>query len=361
MRILVIGLIALMLFLATTANATIRFLSAQGAGQYTTIDAAASAAVTGDTILIGPGTYSVSGVNQAGKRLIWIGAGWDQTIVNMSSIWYFNTAGQNRSSVEGLNIQGGAGFQGANNCDSSTVRRCLIANPQANCDWQGGRGLVVEDCILYATSNSGWPNIYVSNANYPTVIRNCVFAQAQSNVNGFSFSGGAASGTVEIYNCTFVNTRQWLALNTAGGPVIAVNNVFWDWNGSPLVGTYNAGSVFDYNAGPASPALPGTNLVTVSTDPFVNYDESVNYTGFNADLHLHPTNGAALINSGHPSLLDFTDGSQSDRGAYGGPKPLVDNGVPNYPWAINVTASPNLVGTGTPINAGATVRVGPAY
>ena len=70
---------------------------------------------------------------------------------------------------------------------------------------------------------------------------------------------------------------------------------------------------------------------------------------------------AALINSGHPSLLDFTDGSQSDRGVYGGPKPLVDNGVPNYPWAVNVTASPNLVGVGTPINAGATVRVGPAY
>ncbi|MBK6911745.1 MAG: hypothetical protein IPH10_12585 [bacterium] len=360
MNSLATGLFALVILLATNANATIRYLSAQGAGQYTTIDAAGTAAVTGDTILVGPGAYSVSTVNQSTKRLTWIGAGWDQTTVNMTSIWYFNTTTANRTSVEGFNIQGGAGFQAANNCDSSTVRRCLIANPQANFNFSGGRGLTIEDCILYYTV-AGWQNVAVSDANYPTVIRNCVFTSPTGSNSGSSITGNATSGTVEIYNCTFVNTRQWLALNTAGGPVIAVNNVFWDWNSSSAVGTYNAGSVFDYNAGPASPALPGTNLLTIASDPFVNYDESVNYTGFNADLHLHPTNGAALINSGHPSLLDFTDGSQSDRGVYGGPKPLVDNGVPNYPWAINVTASPNLVGVGTPINAGATVRVGPAY
>ena len=168
--------------------------------------------------------------------------------------------------------------------------------------------------------------------------------------------------TLEIYNCVFLNPRTLLNLSTAGGPVIAVNNVIWDWNPStPSIGVYNAGSVFDYNAAPSTPAFPGSNLITLSSDPFVNYDEAVNYTGFNADLHLHATNGAALVNTGHPSLLDFTDGSRSDFGVYGGPKPLVDNGVPNYPWAVNVTAAPNLVGTGTPINATATVRVGPAY
>ncbi len=369
MKKFLIGLLALMLLSATASFATIRFVSAQGAGQYTTIDAAGAAAVTGDTILVGPGTYLPAGVNFPNKRLIFIGAGWDQSTVNLNSvIWYVNGAGANRTSIEGFNIQ----QTGGNYClvitgtvDSSSVRRCIIASPYDNVRAGGGntgRSVTVEDCILILNGNTNAPNVTLSDGNYPTVFRNCVIAQHNAIPNSPTFNGGATTGTLEIYNCVFLNARTLLNLSTAGGPVIAVNNVIWDWNAStPSIGVYNAGSVFDYNAAPSTPAFPGSNLITISTDPFVNYDEAVNYTGFNADLHLDPTNGAALINSGHPSLLDFTDGSQSDRGVYGGPKPLVDKGVPNYPWAVNVTANPNLVGTGTPINANATVRVGPAY
>ncbi|MBL0063218.1 MAG: hypothetical protein IPP40_17480 [bacterium] len=358
-----------MLFSATSAFATIRFVSAQGAGQYTTMESAGAAAVTGDTILVGPGTYSVPGLNLPNKRLIWIGAGWDQTIAQLNgALWYFNSAGANRTSIEGINIQQSTGNYGlviTNNVDSCTVRRCIVASGYDNFRAGGGntgRGFTVEDCILILTANTNAPNVTISDANYPTVFRGCVFAQQNGITNSATFTGGASSGTLEIYNCVFLNSHYWLTLNTAGGPVIAVNNIFWDWfaTGS-VIGTYNAGSVFDYNAAPSTPAFPGTNVLTISTDPFVNYDEAVSYTGFNADLHLHATNGAALVNTGHPSLLDFTDGSRSDFGVYGGPKPLVDNGVPNYPWAVNVTAAPNLVGTGSPINATATVRVGPAY
>ncbi|MBK6765259.1 MAG: hypothetical protein IPG71_02780 [bacterium] len=146
------------------------------------------------------------------------------------------------------------------------------------------------------------------------MLRNCVFFLQQGNSNCYGVGGASTSGTVEIYNCVFLNTRQWLNLNSAGGPAVAVNNIFWDWGTSSSIGTYNAGSVFDYNAGPALPALPGSNLITITTDPFVNYDEANNFSAVTTDLHLDPTNGAALINSGHPSLLDFTDGSQSDRG-----------------------------------------------
>jgi hypothetical protein len=371
MKTLAAGLFAFMILVTATANATIRFVSAQGAGQYTTIETAATAAVTGDTILVGPGVYNGngSGVNQPNKRLIWIGAGWDQTTYVMNNgLWYFNSAGANRSSVEGLYLSqttGNYAIVGANNIDSCAVRRCLITSGYDNIRYGSGntgRGITVEDCILILTANTSAPNVTLPDGNYPSVYRNCVIAQQNGITNSTGFTGGATSGTLEIYNCVFLNQRILFNLNASGGPVIAVNNIFWDWYPtSPAIGVYNAGSVFDYNASTASPAFPGTNLITISTDPFVNYDEAVSYTGLNADLHLHATNGAALINSGHPSLLDFTDGTQSDRGVYGGPKPMVDNGVPNYPWAVNVAANPNLVGTGTPINASATVRVGPSY
>ena len=355
-----------LLLAVSAAQATIRYVSAQGAGTYTTLNAAASAAVSGDTILVGPGTYVTAQLNEVSKRLVWIGAGWDQTIVNMTGLWYINTGpGSNRTSIEGMRInQTGNNyiFTIANNADSVNFRRCILVSPydQIRSGNGSGRGIVVEDCILILTGNTGSPNINVSDGNYPTLVRGCVFANLQGNTNNYAFAGSATSGTVEVYNCVFLNSRAVFGLSSAGGAVIAVNNLFYDWNASPTFGTYNAGSVFDYNAS-QTVAAPGTNTLTITGDPFVSYDESVNLDPAVANLHLDPTNGAAFVNTGHPSLLDFTDGSRSDFGAFGGPKPLVDNGVPNYPWAVNVTSSPNLVGAGTPINASATGRVGPQY
>lgn len=205
------------------------------------------------------------------------------------------------------------------------------------------------------------PAIFISSANYPTTIRNCVFVNRGGHSQCRALTGAAASGTVELYNSVFLNYTTALNLNAAGGPLIAINNIFYDWTGAGSFGSYNASSVWDYNSAPASPAVPGTNTTVISTNPFVNYNTTNNYEIGITDLHLDAVNGASLINSGHPSLLDFTDGSQSDRGVYGGPKPLVDNGVPNYPWAVNILLNPNLVGVGTPVNATALGRVGPQY
>jgi hypothetical protein len=57
-----------------------------------------------------------------------------------------------------------------------------------------------------------------------------------------------------------------------------------------------------------------------------SYDEALNYQHGASDLHLNGgAGGLALTNTGHPLILDV-DGSRSDVGAYGGPRPLVDNG-----------------------------------
>lgn len=357
-----------MLAMAWQASATIRYVSAQGAGQYTTFDAAFSAAVSGDTILVGPGTYNFTGaLSHNNKRLTWIGAGWDQTIVNLGSNYvYIIGTGSNRTSFEGFSLLGTSyTFIGTTNVDSCAIRRCYIVTSAYGVEFGGGqlgRGLTLEDCILVHTGNSAsYHCLSVSSSNYVTTIRNCVFVNQGGSTTTPAISGAAGSGPVELYNCVFLNWKTAFDLNTAGAPLVAVNNMFYDWLASPTFGTYNASSIFDYNASQASPPAPGTNTLTIASNPFVNYSEALNYQHGVTDLHLHATNGAAFINTGHPSLLDFTDNSRSDFGAYGGPKPLVDNGVPNYPWAVNVVANPTLVGQGTPVNASATGRVGPSY
>ncbi len=371
MKKFAIGLFALMMVFAMSANATIRYVSATGAGTHTTINAAATAAVSGDTILIGPGTHSITAINESNKRLTYIGAGWDQTVVNGgTSQWDFNGASSNRSSIEGIRYScGNFTLRGFNSVDSVTIRRSYITltDPNRGIAWGdpgasgAGRSLTIEDCIILSSQTSGYA-LQITSSNFPTTTRNTVFVNqgGSTSTSVWAIEGGASSGTVELYNCAFLNWKRVFGLFTSSGPVIAVNNIFHDWLASPTYGTYNALSVFDYNAA-TTLAAPGTNALLLAGDPFVNYDETLNYQLGVTDLHLDPTNGATCINSGHPSLIDFTDATQSDRGVYGGPKPLVDNGVPNYPWAVNILLNPNLVGVGTPVNATATGRVGPQY
>lgn len=363
MKKLATGLLALMFVLAASANATIRYVSATGAGTHTTINAALTTAVSGDTILIGPGSHALTTqVNEGAERWVIIGAGWDQTLITMTADWYINNV--NRCSFEGMFFNSNSSFSTFNTVDSTTFRRCRIHNTTSSSpsiQWTNGRSLTVEDCIFtaaYTTTSIG--EIMVSNANYPTTIRNCVFANTGTSTATKAIYGYSTSGTVELYNNVFLGFSAPLNLSSAGGPVIGINNIFHDFLASPSIGSYNAVSVWDYNAA-TTITPPGTNSLLLAGDPFVFYDEALNYQHGTSDLHLDPTNGASCINSGHPSLLDFTDGSQSDRGVYGGPKPLVDNGVPNYPWAVNILLNPNLVGVGTPVNATALGRVGPQY
>jgi hypothetical protein len=355
----------MMMICSLNSFATIRYVSSTGAGGYTTINAALTAGVNGDTVLIGPGAYSItSQINEVGKRFSVIGAGWDQTVVNMNFLWYINNS--NRTSWEGIRFNGNSAMFGIfNTVDSLAFRRCLFNSTSTGSSilaYSGVRSLTVEDCIFMgALTGSGATMVDITTSNYPSTFRNCVFVNNGGSVNCKAISGASTSGTVELFNCNFLNFQAPLALNAAGGPVIAVNNLFYDWLASPSVGTYNAASVWDYNACATGVTTPGTNGLAITGDPFVNYDEALNYVLGTTNLNLDPTNGAAFINSGHPSLLDFTNGSQSDRGVYGGPKPLVDNGVPNYPWAVNIVLNPNLVGVGTPVNATALGRVGPQY
>ena len=358
--VLTLGLLSFV----TSAWATTRYVSLTGAGQYSTITAAYTAASAGDTLLIGPGNF-VGSLPNIAKQLIWIGAGWDQTIINANNSSWFLTSGSSGTVLEGIRFQNGSSFYVlyfAGSSDSITIRRCIIERLPGSTSGVCLKAediacrLYVEDCILIHNVNS---NI-VELPNAATVWRNCVFATLSTTTSAI-LAGSATTGTTELYNCVFLNARTIFSLPTGAQPIIVINNIFYDWGTTPSFGTYpTTGSIFDYNASTSAIAAPGTNAIALgTTDPFVNYDETANYVFGTSDMHLAA--GSPLIDVGHPSLTDFLDGTRSDLGIYGGPRPLLDGGIPNYPWSVNIIINPNLVGTGTPVNATATGRVGPQY
>lgn len=368
MKTLVIGLFALMLILGSSANATLRYVSQTGAGTYTLPSAAHTAAVTGDTILIGPGTYIEVNSILATKRLTWIGAGWDQTLIYgyaNAGVIQFNAVAATGSTFEGLRLIGGgpgqAGFYNSfASCDSITARRCMF-NGGINTNaitWIATNGrLYLEDCVVIHNYQ------FVNGIEGPRsggMLRNCVVASSVTPSPGSSWaigSGTAATGPLEVYNTVFLNWNT--VFNTFfGSPAsVLINNAAFDFNGAGTSwGTIPGASLMDYNAGPAGVTAIGTNYITIPSNPFVNYDVSLNYVIGTTDLHL--IGGSNLIDAGNPGILDV-NASRSDVGVYGGPRPLIDNGVPNYPWAVNIVNVPNVVGQGTPVNATAIGRVGP--
>ena len=352
--------VLLVLLLVSAAGATLRYVSATGGGQYTSLSGAYAASSAGDTILVGPGIYSEPSTLNQQRRLVWIGAGWDQTIVNFGSYWQLNTVNASQSVIEGMRIESSSHvIYAANNPDSIVVRRCLLRSNGGyvlSFASQNSR-LYVEDCLLIQNYQY---NELVITPNAACLFRNCVIAFTQSNTSTYSFQNtGGTAGTLELYNKVFVCWSRIFNLAAGAQPVIAVNNLFYDWGASPQWGTYPGSSTFDYNAS-SGPAAPGTNGLTISTNPFVSYDPAGYYVFGTSDLHLDPTNGAPFIDTGHPSLYD-PDGSRSDFGVYGGPKPLIDTGAPNYPWAVFLQLDPNIISVGDSVNATGIGRVGPQY
>ncbi|MBK6765262.1 MAG: hypothetical protein IPG71_02795 [bacterium] len=367
MKRFAIGLFALTLLLGSHANATLRYVSQTGAGAYTLPSAAHAAAVNGDTILVGPGIYVEPASVVITKRLTWIGAGWDQSIVNglgNSGTFQFNASTATGSTIEGLRLNGGgagqAGFYNAmTNCDSITARRCMFvggANTNA-IGWTATNGrLYLEDCVIIHNYQ------FVNGIEGPRsggMLRNCVVVSNVSPSPGNAWAIGsatAATGPLEVYNSVFLNWGNIFNTATGSPASVLINNAAFDFNGATSWGTIPGASLMDFNAGPAGVAAIGTNYITIPSNPFVTYDTALNYVIGTTNLNL--IGGSNLIDAGNPGILDV-NGSRSDVGVYGGPRPLIDNGVPNYPWAVNIVNVPNVVGQGTPVNATAIGRVGP--
>lgn len=351
---------ALVCLLATSASATIRYVSLNpGSAPYSSIYAAFVAASTGDTIVLGPGAYNES-FNIYDKRVHFIGAGWD--VCTWAGTFQVYTSSATGTTYEGIRFLGGGyyTFYNHTSVDSLTYRRCDIASFVGWLPLYAASGKTfINDCVLHASSSYA---IYViNNPGDNLVIRNTVFNCATPYVGYHAFYG-TNNGTIELYNCVFLNFTQPFNLN--GVPqVIGLNNIFWDWNATASYGNLPVGSVFEYTAaGGGAPAWPtgfNNNIDLGGNNPFTNYaTDSYQYGVTN--LHLNGlTGGLQCVDAGYPSILDL-DSTVSDLGIYGGPKPFVDHGVPAFPFAVALNID-NLVEVGDSVNVVSTGRIGPRY
>ncbi len=345
----------------TCAFATIRYVSGNpGSAPYSTINAAFSAATSGDTIVVGPGNYSEILGNTV-KRLHLIGAGWD--VCNWVAYIHLGGTLVNGSVVEGfkinpLNSYSVYTYSGA---DSITIRRCNITPVNGYMPFYVAAGeLFVNDCVINAQGNHAM--FFQNDANASTVVRNSVFNSLTGSPAHTALSG-TNNGTVELYNCVFTNWVQPFAL-TGVPQVIGLINIFWDWNGAANYGQLPVGSVFEYTAaGAGAPSWPSnfaSNIDLGNNNPFVSYNNAGNYEYGVSNLHLNTnTGGLACTDAGYPSILDL-DNSRSDLGIYGGPKPMVDHGITAFPFALTLTID-NLVEVGDSVNVTSSGRIGPRY
>ncbi len=353
-------LIAALLSTAAISHATIRFVSPNpGSAPFTSIATAYNTAVSGDTIVLGPGTYTES-FGIAGKKIHFIGAGWDVCTWNgYVSIYY---AGSTGTVFEGIRFPGGGYFTiyPYSDVDSVTVRRCNVSGASGYSPLYLNAGKVfVSDCVLSAVYNSC---AYIGTlANGNVIFRNTVFNLTTPST-AYSSMYGPNGATVEIYNCVFLNFST--IFNVTGIPqVIGLNNIFWDWGASPSFGTLPVGSVFEYSAAgsdaPAWPANFTNNINLGGNNPFVNYATDYYEYGV-SNLHLNAlTGGLMCVDAGYPTILDL-DSTASDLGIYGGPKPFVDHGVPAFPFAVSLNID-NLVEVGDSVNVVSSGRIGPRY
>lgn len=229
------------------------FIRVDGSGDYQTIQAAIDAAVAGDEVVVGDGTYTGTGnkdLDFMGKALtVRSENGREATIIDCqgSGRGFIFATGETSSVVlDGLTITGGlATLGGAIYCkDSSpTIRNCLItgnANPQLG--QTGGAGVYCENASPMISScsivqNSGYwlgGGVYCARTGNPrftrcTIASNSAFyggglyASASTTLEDCIIAGNAGGGlslsairTYIITNCTIVDNTNTPSVDAFG-------------------------------------------------------------------------------------------------------------------------------------------------
>ncbi|MBK6765189.1 MAG: hypothetical protein IPG71_02425 [bacterium] len=333
--------------------------------QYNDIAAAYSAANSGDTILIGAGQFSVSLTTT--KRLAFIGAGFDLTLLNG---YFILNAGSNGAVFESLsiNLVNNSFFLvniNSASVDSVHVKRCKMVDtiggiPFVGRNFQAANGfLSVSDCVLMGApwAPSGWEMF--STIGEDVLFGNCVFAYTTSDANRGPVISGNPSSLI-MRQCTVLGAYRIFGL-TNSPPMQVVNCIFHDWVAGGSWGNYPAGATIDYCASTGSVPPIGSNFIQLANDPFVNYNETANYQFGVSDLRLNtdPQGGALCTDAGDPNVLDL-DGTRSDLGIYGGQTPYLDTGAPNYPFVQSLTV-PSSVTVGNQLQIQSQGRIGRGY
>ncbi|MCD4653653.1 right-handed parallel beta-helix repeat-containing protein [bacterium] len=250
---------------------------------YTTIQEAIDAAVSGDTVAVSPGTYTEN-LNFNGKAIELIGLqGYTATIIdgnNSGSVISLTNEEALGTLIEGFTIQNGnASYGGGILCTnqaSPMISKCLIAN---NFSETSGGGVYcssfikILDCILTENSASaGYGGaVYFYSAEPSTLLR-CRF---QDNSASYGAAVGCNGSSPQIKNCEFI---QNYAAMYAGA-------IYLDSSSSAVVTScFISQNTVDQHHGGAIRASNDSNAEFINCI-IVNNDAAVNRTGGGMSLY----------------------------------------------------------------------------
>lgn len=249
-----------------------------GNGDFTTIAAAITAAVSGDTIFIRPGTYTENLTLKAGVNLTaYNGDGFSAT-VNIVGKCTFTTAGF--VMLSGIRLTTNSDF-------------CLAVTGSA------GSVIYLIDCYLNCSNNTGI-SFTSSSASSSIKLNNCEVNAGGAN----AIFSSAASGVLTFSYCNLTNTAATtVASNTSGSTVFNYCQV------SSALTTSSSGAVQCLYTNIDTSALNTTCLTLVGTGISFGYHSNFNSgtasaisigTGTTAQIHW------CLINSSNANPIAGT-------------------------------------------------------
>ena len=263
-KIFISAIVAFIIFLTATANATIYYVDPNGNDNnsgtepnypFATIQKGVDSTINGDTVLVADGRYTGTGnrnIEFYGKAItVRSENGPENCIIDCEGTpgyqsgnykgsrlgFYFGSGEDNDSVVDGFTITKGHGKNvnlagpgyfagGAIKCKNSspTIKKCIIEN---NYPYDSGGGIsagggnpIIDNCVIrnnWVFKELGYGGGIAASGNL--TIRNCVI----SNNDGAKYGGGiyVQDGNASIVNCVIGNNLISTGFNSGGGGIYA--------------------------------------------------------------------------------------------------------------------------------------------
>ena len=252
--------------LTTTLSARVIKVDINGSGQFTSINAAITAAVAGDTIKVLPGSYFEQVT--INKNVVVMGSGFETTIINSTSnptinmssgklLWFdiSSTAGDGikvsgtSAIISNCVIRGcsGNGIIANTNGSSTTIVNCTILNNGGYGigSWSGG-ALSVTNCISMYNGNKGFYRDWYSGG-----------------ILNLSYGDGPISQTNGNQGCIELDPQ----FVSSSDLHISQGSPCWDKGNPSLLDPDGSQSDMGYFGGPDCPIYPVVKSVKIIPQP----------------------------------------------------------------------------------------------
>lgn len=301
-------------------------------GQYTSIQAAHDAAVNGDIIQVFPSNIAYGGFNVT-KDIDIIGCGFYASGVLGTSLISTNDYVHFSSGSSGSKIEGFAGFflvKFNDYCTNIIIDNCQLRWISA----YEGDNYIIRNCCI--TGTGSWDSEHMGSVSCLVVTR----PQSSSMnyiINNVLMHTGTSSQKAVFY---FLNSNYHLYNNivlTGDGCCFA-----WSPESNPYIYNNILNCKYSVNSTPQYYYPVSPNIAfNICNHSYINNNysnlPSIDLASiYDADYHLLPNSPA--IDAGNPDpMFNDLDGTRNDCGAYGGPTPFVDGGIPGLPSIYQIS------------------------